>query len=340
MTKNTDQAWAAVAARDERADGTFVFAVRTTRVYCRPSCPARRPLRANAEFFRDPGAAERAGYRECRRCRPRSEGGPAADARLAREACRRVARLVQAEEPFRVADVARELNVSPFKLSRLFARHVGLTPKKFALARRFDTFKRGSRSSGVVEAQYASGFNAPSRLYDGARHFLGMTPGAYARGGRGETIAYGFCASPVGTLLIASTTRGVCSAEIGGARRALLSRLRSRFPHAVLRPGAGVSADALSRAALDLRGTAFQRAVWDALRRIPRGRTKSYADVARELGRPRAVRAVARAIATNPVALAVPCHRVVGSDGSLRGYRWGVARKRRLLALEGARRVA
>jgi len=338
MTMNTERAWAAAAARDGRADGKFVFAVRTTRVYCRPSCPARRPLRENAEFYRAPDAAERAGYRECRRCRPKSEGGPAAEAKLAAEAKRLIdARL---EDSLRLRDVARELNVSPFRLSRLFSRHQGVTPKRYALARRLDRFKSRSRSSGVTEAQYEAGFGSPSRLYDAARAGLGMTPGAYARGGRGETISYGFAASPVGRLLIATTPRGVCSVDIGASESVLRKRLKTRFPRAVLRPGARVSAAALPRAALDLRGTAFQLKVWDALRKIPAGRTKTYAQVARELGRPNAARAVARACATNTVALAVPCHRVVGAGGALRGYRWGIERKRRLLALERATRVA
>lgn len=335
MTIDHDRAWAAVSARDARADGTFVFAVRTTGVYCRPSCPARRPNRANAAFFKTPDAAEAAGFRECKRCRPRSGGGPAAEKRLVAAASRLIAE--RAGEPLRVADVARELGVSPSALSRLFVRHAGLTPKKFALARRFDAYKKHARDAGVTEAQYEAGFGAPSRLYAAAGRHLGMTPGAYARGGIGETIRYGFASSPVGTLLAAFTTRGVCAAELGDDRAELTRRLRARFPHAELVAGARVSADALPAAALDLRGTAFQLAVWGALRRIPRGRTKSYADVARALGRPRAVRAVARACATNPAALAVPCHRVVGSDGSLRGYKWGVERKRRLLELEARR---
>jgi AraC family transcriptional regulator of adaptative response/methylated-DNA-[protein]-cysteine methyltransferase len=334
MTIDTDAAWAAVAARDVRADGRFVFAVKTTRVYCRPSCPARRPLRANAEFYRDAAAAEKAGYRECRRCRPRSEGGPAAEAEWAAAAKRLIDSHL--EEPLRLSDVARELKISTSRLSRYFSRHQGVTPKRYAILRRLEAFKNRSRKSGVTEAQYASGFGAPSRLYAAARSGLGMTPGAYARGGAGEVISYGFADSPVGRVLIASTPRGVCSVELGDSTRALEKNLKRRFPRATLRSGARVSLAALPRAALDLRGTAFQRAVWEALRRIPAGRTKTYAEVARDIGRPSAARAVARACATNEVALAIPCHRVVGAGGHLRGYRWGVARKRRLLELEGA----
>jgi AraC family transcriptional regulator of adaptative response/methylated-DNA-[protein]-cysteine methyltransferase len=350
---NTKAFWDAVVARDGRADGRFVFAVKTTGIYCRPSCPARRPLRENVSFFRAPGAADAAGFRECRRCRPKSEGGPAADAKLVREACRLIVKRAQAEEALLIADVARELSVSPSKLSRLFARHAGMTPKKFAVARRFDAFKRGARAKGVVESQYAAGFGSPSRLYEAARGYLGMTPGAYAKGGKGEIISYGCAESPVGRLLIASTPYGLCHVEIGESKTVLEQRLRARFPNAELRADAKAAAaagkaltamiDAKGAApsvALDPRGTAFQRLVWDALKKIPAGRTKTYAQVARDIGRPSAVRAVARAIATNSIAIAIPCHRVVGAGGKLSGYRWGPERKRRLLALEGARLAA
>jgi AraC family transcriptional regulator, regulatory protein of adaptative response / methylated-DNA-[protein]-cysteine methyltransferase len=353
MNESIKGAWAAVAARDGRADGKFVFAVKTTGIYCRPSCPARRPLRGNVSYFRAPAAAESAGFRECLRCRPKSDGGPAADAQLVRAACRLIVKRVQDEEALLIADIARELNVSPSKLSRLFSRHAGMTPKKFAVARRFDAFKRGARAKGVVESQYAAGFGSPSRLYEAALAYLGMTPGAYASGGKGEIISYGCAESPVGRLLIASTPRGVCSVEIGGSRAELERKLRARFPQAELRAderaaaaaGAALSAMLSANAAapclaLDPRGTAFQRLVWDALKKIPAGRTKTYAEVAREIGRPRAVRAVARAIATNSIAIAIPCHRVVGAGGRLSGYRWGPERKRRLLELEGAARVA
>jgi AraC family transcriptional regulator of adaptative response/methylated-DNA-[protein]-cysteine methyltransferase len=353
MNDNIKGAWDAVVARDGRADGKFVFAVKTTGIYCRPSCPARRPLRENVSFFRSPEAAERSGFRECRRCRPCSEGGPAADAKLVREACRLIVKRAEAEEALLIADVARELKVSPSKLSRLFARHAGMTPKKFAIARRFDAFKRGARSAGVVESQYAAGFGSSSRLYEAARGYLGMTPGAYAKGGQGEIISYGYASSPVGRLLIASTARGLCSVEIGDSKNELEKRLKARFPRAELRADAktaaaagralsaviGAKASAASLK-LDARGSAFQRIVWDALRKIPSGRTKTYAQVARDIGRPSAVRAVARAIASNSIAIAIPCHRVVGAGGKLSGYRWGPERKRRLLAMEGVRNVA
>lgn len=347
MNNKIRSPWNYVVERDGRADGRFVFAVKTTGIYCRPSCPARRPLRENVSFYKGPDAAEQAGFRECLRCRPRSQGGPAADAGLVRAACRLIVKRAQEEESLLIADVARELKVSPSKLARLFSRHAGVTPKKFALARRFDAFKRGARAAGVIESQNAAGFGSPSRLYEAARGYLGMTPGAYARGGRGETISYGFAPSPVGRLMIASTKQGLCSVEIGGSR----SRLQARFPRAVLRTdtktaaaaGRAVTALIGSKTAsvpLDVRGTAFQRLVWDALRKIPAGRTKTYAQVARDIGRPQAARAVARACATNAIAIAIPCHRVVGAGGDLRGYRWGVSRKRRLLALEGARHAA
>lgn len=347
MKENIKDAWGAVVARDARADGTFVFAVKTTGIYCRPSCPARRPLRENVSFFKEPAAAEAAGYRECRRCRPRSEGGPAEDAKLVREACRLIVARAEAEESLLIADVARELEISPSKLSRLFARHAGMTPKKFAVAKRFDAFKKGARSAGVAEAQFAAGFGSASRLYEAARGYLGMTPGAYAKGGLGEVISYGSAASPAGRLLIASTAKGLCHVEFGDSERELAKRLKARFPNAELRADAQAAAAAgraleavidakaaASSVALDARGTAFQRLVWDALRRIPAGRTKTYSEVARDIGRPSAVRAVARACATNSVAIAVPCHRVVGAGGDMRGYRWGTERKRKLLEHE------
>jgi AraC family transcriptional regulator of adaptative response/methylated-DNA-[protein]-cysteine methyltransferase len=350
MNEIDDVSWAAVAARDGRADGKFVFAVKTTGIYCRPSCPARRPNRGNAAAFKTPDAAESAGFRACRRCKPRVEAG--ADAALVRAACRLIVARAAAEESLLIADVARALKVSPSKLSRLFARHAGLTPKKYAVARRFDAFKRESRSTGVVEAQFAAGFGSASRLYESARGYLGMTPGAYAKGGLGELISYGSAASPVGRLLIASTGKGLCHVEFGDSERELVKKLKRRFPNAGLRRDEESAAAAgralvavieakaaVSSVALDARGTAFQRLVWDALRNIPAGRTKTYSEVARDIGRPSAARAVARACATNSVALAVPCHRVVGAGGDMRGYRWGTERKRKLLELE-AKRVA
>ena len=324
---NDAEAWNAVAARDARADGKFVFAVKTTGIYCRPSCPARRPNRENASFFRDPVAAERAGFRECRRCHPKSEAGPAADARLVRAA----RTLLAADENARVSDAARALDVTPSKLSRLFARHAGVTPKAFALARRFERFKKAARASGVIEAQNAAGFGSASRLYASAARHLGMAPGAWTRGGRGVVIRYGFAASPAGRLLVASTDRGLCAVELGGARRSLEARLRARFPNAELRFDARTPA---LNSPLDAGGTPFQRLVWKALKAIPAGSTRTYSEVARAIGRPGSARAVARACASNPLALVVPCHRVVGADGALRGYRWGAARKKRLLALE------
>ena len=351
MKINIKHAWAAVAERDERADGKFVFAVKTTGIYCRPSCPARRPLRTNVSFFGTSVDAEKSGYRACLRCRPKGESG--VDARLVREACRSIVQRAGGEEALLISDVARDLKVPPSKLSRLFARHVGLTPKKFAVARRFEKFKSGVRSTGITESQYAAGFGSPSRLYAAARGYLGMTPGAYAKGGLGEMISFGYAASPVGELLIASTAKGLCSVEMGDSRKKMEKSLRARFPQAELRvdpktaASAGMALTAIMSAkiaastlAVDPRGTAFQRLVWQALRHIPAGRTKTYAQVARDIGRPGAARAVARACATNSIAVAVPCHRVVGSDGGLRGYRWGAQRKKRLLELEGVPHVA
>lgn len=339
--KNLDDAsWQAVLARDPRADGKFLFAVRTTGIYCRPSCPAKRPKRENAFRFTTPDSAEAAGYRECKRCKPRADAG--ADARLVREA----ARLIVDGEGSRLSEVARTLGVSPSKLSRLFAKHAGTTPKKFALERRFEAFKTSARRDGVVAAQYDAGFSAPSRLYAAAARYLGMTPGAYARGGRGETIACEFVETAVGLVAVAATKAGVCAVELGKERRALKRRLMERFPNAKMIPGGTAKAYAgkvreivernlsVKDVAVVPQGTAFQLMVWNALREIPAGRTKTYAEVARSIGRPTAARAVARACATNTIALAIPCHRVVGAGGRLSGYRWGVDKKRRLLEIE------
>jgi AraC family transcriptional regulator of adaptative response/methylated-DNA-[protein]-cysteine methyltransferase len=351
MKINAQNAWKAVTTRDAGADGKFVFAVKTTGIYCRPSCAARRALRDNVVFYGGPAEAEKSGYRACLRCRPKEDSG--SDAELVRRACRLIVTRAETEEAWLISDIARELKVAPSKLSRLFSRHAGTTPKKFAVARRFDKFRRGVRSNGVTESQYAAGFGSPSRLYEAARGYLGMTPGAYANGGRGETISFGFISSAVGEMLIAFTPKGLCSVELGDSHKDLEKRLCARFPRAELRHDAKAAAAAgrslsavmngkisASSLAVDPRGTAFQRLVWEALRRIPVGKTKTYSQVARDIGRPSAARAVARVCATNSIAVAIPCHRVVGSDGGLRGYRWGPERKKRLLELEGARHVS
>jgi len=343
MDLDAERCWRAVAERDRRFDGRFVYAVETTTVYCRPSCPSRRPLRRNVRFLPTPEAAERKGYRACRRCHPRSPLAPSA------ALVERVQALLaaEAEHPPTLAELGRKLSLSPGYLQRLFKRHTGLSPKGYLDARRLHRLKRSLRQEdGVSAAIYAAGYGAPSRAYEKTPS-LGMTPSAYRSGGAGQRIGYAIAESRLGRTLVASTDRGVCRVAFGTSDRALLDGLRAEFPAAELVRAEGPSerwvqdvvrsvdapGDALS-VPLDIEGTAFQLKVWKALREIPSGRTASYAQVAKAIRAPRAVRAVAQACARNPVAVLVPCHRVVRSDGGLGGYRWGVERKERLLAAE------
>lgn len=335
--------WRHVRARNARADGRFVFAVRTTGVYCRPSCPARRPRRAHVQFFATPAAAEQAGFRPCRRCRPQEAAVPAWVAQV----CRRLVETPDAAAP---AALAAEVGLPPRRLARMFQRVVGLTPRQFADAARAGRLRQRLRDGQrVTTALYDAGFGASSRLYERAAALLGMSPGAYRRGAPGVRIRCTTVASPLGRLLIAATARGVCAVRLGGEDAALVRGLAREFPQAELvRDDAGLRrwAGALLQylhgrqphvaLPLDIRGTAFQWRVWRALQRIGYGQTRTYGQIARALGDPQAARAVARACAANPVALVIPCHRVVRGDGRPGGYRWGARRKRWLLAREAA----
>jgi AraC family transcriptional regulator of adaptative response/methylated-DNA-[protein]-cysteine methyltransferase len=343
-----DAAWNAVLARDAAFDGRFVFAVSTTGVYCRPSCPARRPRREHVSFFAGPGHAETAGFRPCLRCRPASEEPP--------DAVRAVRRAVafletHAEAPVPLERLARAAGLSPFHLQRTFKKLVGVTPKRYADARRADRLKALLRDgTSVAAASFEAGYGSSSRAYAQAPAQLGMTPARYQRGGEGLHIRFTTVLTPLGRLLVGATDRGVCAVTLADSDRTLEAGLRREYPEAILeRSGEGLdewtalivrslagSAD-LSPIPLDLRATTFQRRVWEALRAIPRGQTRSYGDVAASLGRPSAARAVAGACAKNPAALVVPCHRVVQGDGGLGGWRWGVARKRKLLQRESSR---
>ncbi len=329
-------------ARDARQDGRFVFAVRTTGIYCRPSCPSRRPRRDSVEFFPDPKQAERAGYRACLRCKPTEIPSQAQVVMRARRL------LDEAEGVLTLSELSKRVGVSPFHLQRLFKRATGLSPREYQAARRMQQVKHGLRKGDdVTTALYDAGFGSPSRLYEKAGQQLGMTPGTYRRGGAGMTIRYAIAASPLGRVLVAATPLGLCAVRFGEAATELERGLREEFSaaaihrdDAALRPylqpilaslrGENPTIDL----PLDVRATAFQKKVWEALREIPPGETRSYAEVARTIGEPTAVRAVARACASNPVALAVPCHRVVRSDGELAGYRWGIERKKKLLERE------
>src|SRR5579871_4659088 len=337
--------WNSVVARDRHADGAFVYAVRTTGVYCRPSCASRRPRPENVAFFDTTEEARRAGFRPCRRCRPDSD---AADPWIdkIRRAC---VYLANVDGHPSLAGLAARIGGSPYHLQRNFKRIVGVTPRAYADAIRLRKVKRTLRAGrDVTGAMLDAGYGSSRGFYERAGAQLGMAPSTYRRGGAGMTIAYATSDAPLGRLLVGATERGVCSVALGASDAELVAALRREFPAATIvsdRDALATWTDAivahLSGASrrldlpLDIQATAFQWQVWQALTAIPRGETRTYAEVARAIGRPRAVRAVARACATNPVALAIPCHRVVASDGSVGGYRWGVARKKALLSREG-----
>jgi len=329
-------------ARDARQDGRFVFAVRTTGVYCRPSCPSRRPRRDSVEFFAGPCEAERAGYRACLRCKPKQIPEQAQYVVRVRQL------LDKGEGVVTLAQLSKRVGLSPFHLQRLFKRATGLSPREYQAARRMQHIKAGLRKGeDVTTALYDAGFGSPSRLYENSNQQLGMTPGTYRRGGAGANISFAIAPTPLGRMLVAATGRGLCAVRFGESATELERGLREEFYAAELQRDdtamgqyvgpllASLRGDNTTiDLPLDIRATAFQKKVWEMLRRIPRGETRSYTEVAREIGHPRAVRAVARACATNPVAIAVPCHRVVRSDGNTAGYRWGAARKKRLLEEE------
>lgn len=341
-----DARWEAVSARDTRFDGQFVFAVSSTGIYCRPSCPSRRPKRERVSFFQLPEAAEQAGYRACLRCQPRK--ARAADPQL--EMAQQVCRLIEnsAGEPITLSRLSEQTGVSSFHLQRTFKSVMGITPKDYAQAWRVNRFKQGVRNGdGITNATYDAGFGSSSRLYEGASAELGMTPATYGKGGRGARINYAVAETPLGHLLVAATMNGVCSVMLGDSAASLVANLANEFPAAEIQQDEKAlrsSVDAVVKhlrnktphidLPLDIRATAFQRQVWEVLRTIPRGETYSYSEVAKAIGRQKSVRAVARACATNPVALVVPCHRVIREDKSLGGYRWGLERKKRLLDRE------
>jgi AraC family transcriptional regulator of adaptative response/methylated-DNA-[protein]-cysteine methyltransferase len=337
-------AWRAVQERDRSFDGQFVYAVHSTRVFCRPSCSSRRPTKSRVEFFSSASDAERAGYRACKRCRPASSVVSSIDRAVARASdyIRR-----HADGPVTLATLAREVGVSAFHLQRAFKRALGLSPREYHDAERRRILASRLRGGDTVSrATYEAGFGSSSRVYERS---MGMTPAAIRKGGAGQRIQYGIVDCPLGRLLVAYTERGVCSVAIGDDDRALERAFRADFSEAeihaagpaihewitaIVRSVQGTGSGAAIP--LDAQGTAFQWRVWNALQQIPRGTTLSYSDVAKRIGQPSAVRAVARACATNPVALVIPCHRVVREDGDLGGYRWGIERKRALLQSEQA----
>jgi len=338
---STPERWPVLLGRDRRYDGAFVYAGRSSGIYCRPSCASRRPRPEQVAFYPIPEAAEREGYRACRRCRPSDANGADPAVALVREACRAIA----AGETPGGGDARR--------LARAFKRVLGITLKQYADARRVARFKQElKRRKQVSPALYEAGYSSTSRVYERTHEQLGMTPATYARGGAGVGIAYVTVSTSLGRLLVAATERGVCRVMLGDTAATLEADLLAEFPAArVVQDRSGklhgwvtsILAYLDGREPdldlpLDIRATAFQRRVWQELQKIPFGTTLSYGELARRIGQPRATRAVARACATNPAALVIPCHRVVREDGELGGYRWGVERKRALLAREGGTR--
>ena len=342
----SEERWQAVLARDSAFDGNFVFAVSSTGIYCRPSCPARRPNREKVSFFTLPEAAEQAGFRACRRCRPQE--APALDPQV--DMVQRVCRFIEAqdENSITLAALSDHIGLSAFHLQRVFKSVMGITPRQYADACRIGKFKVRLRDGeSVTGAMYDAGFGSSSRLYERAPSELGMTPATYGRGGRGATINYTIARSSLGRLLVAATGRGVCAVKLGDSDEALQADLKKEYPAAeikrmdtALQQPVELLLDYLAGKQphldlpLDIQATAFQWQVWEQLRAIPYGKTRSYGDVAKAMGQPKAVRAVARACASNRVALVIPCHRVIREDKSLGGYRWGLDRKRKLLEQE------
>ena len=346
MTTTTiDQRWQAVLERDRSRDGAFVFGVSSTGVFCRPSCPSRRPRRENVRFFDHALAAEQAGYRACLRCRPKAADGNPQSA-LVRAVCRYIEQNI--EDRLTLAGLAKQFRRSPFHLQRMFKSALGVSPKAYIDACRLRQVKQNLQAGhDVTTSLYAAGYGSSSRLYERTATQLGMTPEKYRRGAVAAVVRFTTAASPLGRMMIAATDKGICAIQFADTDAELQQGLMREFPFAVRRRDDAALAEwktSLSRVMdgreahpslpLDIRATAFQRRVWECLQKIPRGETRSYSAVAKKIGMPKATRAVARACATNPVAVAIPCHRVVREDGDLGGYRWGIERKEHLLELE------
>ncbi len=343
---NEERYWQAVLSRDHASDGTFVYAVRSTGVYCNPSCPSRRPQREQVVFFAQPAAAEQAGFRPCRRCHPDEASILETQVELVRQVCCYIE--THLEEPLTLAALSNHVHMSAYHLQRVFKRVMGITPRQYAEARRLEQFKTQLREGeSVTGALYDAGYSSSSRLYERANAQLGMTPTIYRRGGKGMHITYTIVDCPLGRLLVAATEKGICAVSLGDSDAILEAALKEEYPAAEIRR----DGDVLDRwinaildylrgkqpnldLPLDVQATAFQWRIWQALQAIPYGSTRSYSEIARAVGEPKAARAVARACATNPAALVIPCHRVVREDGNIGGYRWGAERKRRLLAQE------
>ena len=335
--------WWAVLQRDAKFDGAFVYGVRSTRVFCRPTCPARRPRREHAAFFANAEEAIENGFRACKRCRPQHENNVSVD--LVQRACR----ILDNEcESVSLADLRQKLGVSAGHLQRTFKAVTGVSPKEYAATRRLELVKSGLQGGHrVLDSMNDAGYGSSRGLYQDASAHLGMTPATYKKGGIGATIRFDVAQCWLGFLLVAATDKGICSVTLGDSPQELEANLRGEFPHAAIQHDETFLHDAIAHTLrvldgqepsaqlpLDVQATAFQRRVWQVLGSLRRGETLSYTQLAQKIGQPSAARAVARACATNPVALIIPCHRVVGSSGALSGYRWGIERKKKLLEHE------
>lgn len=344
-----EQCWQAVLSRDARSDGTFVYAVRSTGIYCNPSCPSRKPRREQVAFFALPQAAEQAGFRPCRRCSPHETAAGEPHVLLVQRACAYIEK--HCEESLSLTTLSEEMNMSPYHLQRMFKRITGITPYQYSETCRLKRLKeRLKEGEAVTVAMYDAGYSSSSRLYERAR--LGMTPTTYRKGGQGMQIHYSITNSALGRLLIAATEKGICSVCLGDADAILEAALISEYPAAAIERDEGEMSEWVEMLVrhldgqqpdlnlpLDVQATAFEWRVWTALQAIPYGETRSYSEIAQAIGNPKGVRAVANACANNPVALIVPCHRVVRHNGDIGGYRWGMERKQHLLRQERGSQV-
>jgi AraC family transcriptional regulator of adaptative response/methylated-DNA-[protein]-cysteine methyltransferase len=343
-----DPRWQAVEARDSSADGKFFYSVRTTGVYCRPSCAARAARPENVVFHPTAADAERAGFRPCKRCKPNQRSFAQLNAAIIAKLCRFIETV---DTPLTLGELARHAGLSAFHLHRTFKEVTGVTPRAYAAAHRAKRLRNGlTRDASVTDAIFGAGYNSSSRFYEEAGDLLGMTPTTYRSGGVNTEIRFAIGKCSLGSTLVARSARGICAISLGDGPETLARELQDRFPHARLIDDDAEFATVVARVVdfveapgvgldlpLDVRGTAFQRRVFEALRQIPPGSTASYAEIARRIGAPKSARAVAQACGANTLAVAIPCHRVVRQDGNLSGYRWGVQRKQALLAREAER---
>lgn len=348
-TYRTDAArWEAVLQRDAGAADAFVYAVRTTNIYCQPGCASRLPNRTNVEYFADPGEARRAGYRACKRCRP-DQSAEGVEQALAEKACRTIE---ASDAPVSLGDLAAASELSPSHFQKIFKKTVGLTPKQYAVAHRTERFRRNLRNGTSVSAAIQeTGFGSSSRAYEKVQEHLGMNPSTYRSGGIGLTIRYAVSTCRLGSVAVAATDKGICAIELGDSKSDVRRHLEARFPKAAIKNAESGFTDTVRKVVefldapeknpfdlpLDIQGTAFQHRVWRALTELGSGETVSYSELAERVGRPGAARAVGSAVSRNAIAVAIPCHRVVRNDGGLGGYHWGEERKRELLERERAR---